>query len=110
MVVTTCSTRKWFRTTGSATIVCRIGAGSANPVVSMTTRSKRGIVPRSRYFKRIVQAHKLHHAVESRDGAVSYGFLYAPPVDALKKALRSSGEARVRAAKGGSTDRSGERV
>lgn len=68
------------------------------------------IVPRSPYFKRIVQAHKLHHAVESRDGAVSYGFLYAPPVEALKQALKQSGEARVRAAKGGSRDRSSERV
>ena len=68
------------------------------------------IVPRSTYFKRIVQAHKLHHAVESRDGAVSYGFLYAPPVDALKQALQRSAEARVRAAKGASRDRSGTRV
>jgi beta-carotene 3-hydroxylase len=60
------------------------------------------IVPRSPYFKRIVQAHKLHHAVESRDGAVSYGFLYAPPVDRLKRSLKASAEARVRASKGAS--------
>ena len=58
------------------------------------------IVPRSRYFKRIVQAHKLHHAVQGRDGAISFGFLYAPPVDRLKQALKRSGEAKVRAAKG----------
>jgi beta-carotene 3-hydroxylase len=54
------------------------------------------IVPRSRYFKRIVQAHRLHHAVESKRGTVSFGFLYAPPVDALKAALKQSGEARLR--------------
>lgn len=54
------------------------------------------VVPRSAYFKRIVQAHRLHHAVESRLGAVSFGFLYAPPVEALKAALRQSGEARLR--------------
>jgi beta-carotene 3-hydroxylase len=68
------------------------------------------IVPRSTYFKRIVQAHKLHHAVESRDGAVSYGFLYAPPVDALKQALKASAEAKVRAAKGESRDRSATKI
>jgi len=58
------------------------------------------VVPRSRYFKRIVQAHKLHHAVESRDGAVSYGFIYAPPVERLKQALSASRTAAVRAPKG----------
>jgi beta-carotene 3-hydroxylase len=45
------------------------------------------LVPRSRYLKRIVQAHRLHHAVESRDGAVSFGFLWAPPVERLKAEL-----------------------
>ncbi|RXR29799.1 sterol desaturase family protein [Sphingobium fluviale] len=54
------------------------------------------IVPRSRYFKRIVQAHRLHHAVESKRGTVSFGFLYAPPVEALKAALKHSAEARLR--------------
>lgn len=58
------------------------------------------IVPRSTYFKRIVQAHKLHHAVESRQGAVSYGFIYAPPIDRLKKELARSRRAEVRAPKG----------
>jgi beta-carotene 3-hydroxylase len=46
------------------------------------------IVPRSTYFKRIVQAHRLHHVVESKHGTVSFGFLYAPPVDVLKHRLR----------------------
>jgi beta-carotene 3-hydroxylase len=54
------------------------------------------IVPRSAYFKRIVQAHRLHHAVESKHGTVSFGFLYAPPVERLKAQLRASGEARLR--------------
>jgi beta-carotene 3-hydroxylase len=54
------------------------------------------IVPRSAYFKRIVQAHRLHHAVESRLGAVSFGFLVAPPVDVVKAQLRASEEARLR--------------
>ena len=44
-------------------------------------------LPRSRYMKRIVQAHRLHHAVESRAGAVSFGFLWAPRPEALKRKL-----------------------
>lgn len=68
------------------------------------------VVPRSRYFKRIVQAHKLHHAVESRDGAVSFGFLYAPPVERVKQALAASRGKTIRAAKGGSTVRHEERA
>ena len=55
------------------------------------------IVPRSTYFKRIVQAHRLHHAVESREGTVSFGFIYAPPVDELKRRLAASEGARIRA-------------
>ncbi len=44
--------------------------------------------PRSGYLKRLVQAHRLHHAVKDRDGAVSFGFLYAPPVKRLRRELR----------------------
>lgn len=54
------------------------------------------IVPKSRYFKRIVQAHRLHHVVESKHGTVSFGFLYAPPVEQLKMQLRLSGQGRLR--------------
>ena len=54
------------------------------------------IVPKSAYFKRIVQAHRLHHVVESKHGTVSFGFLWAPPVDELKAQLRASGEGRLR--------------
>jgi beta-carotene 3-hydroxylase len=55
------------------------------------------VVPRSAYFKRIVQAHRIHHTVESKHGTVSFGFLYAPPVDELKRQLRLSTDARMRA-------------
>jgi beta-carotene 3-hydroxylase len=61
------------------------------------------IVPRSNYFKRIVQAHRIHHAVETRKGTVSFGFIYAPPVERLKAALSSNGLSGLRAPKGGST-------
>ena len=49
--------------------------------------------PRSPYLKRLVQAHRLHHSVHKRDGAVSFGFLYAPPVKRLRSELRGRGEA-----------------
>lgn len=45
--------------------------------------------PRSGYLKRLYQAHRMHHAVEGREGAVSFGFLYAPPVARLKQDLHA---------------------
>jgi beta-carotene 3-hydroxylase len=54
------------------------------------------IVPRSAYFKRIVQAHRLHHVVESKRGTVSFGFLYAPPIADLKQHLQSTRSGRLR--------------
>jgi beta-carotene 3-hydroxylase len=44
-------------------------------------------VPRKGYLRRLYQAHKLHHATEGREGAVSFGFLYAPPIRELKTRL-----------------------
>lgn len=46
------------------------------------------ITPRRGYFKRLYQAHRLHHAVSSRDGAVSFGFLWAPPPQRLREELQ----------------------
>lgn len=46
-------------------------------------------VPRRGYLKRLYQAHRMHHAVAGRDGAVSFGFLYAPPVAQLKRQLHA---------------------
>lgn len=34
--------------------------------------------PRSRYFQGIIHAHRIHHSVITREGARSFGFLYAP--------------------------------
>lgn len=56
-------------------------------------------VPRSPYMKRIVQAHRLHHATESKHGAVSFGFIWAPRPDTLKRQLASNREALLRAPK-----------
>lgn len=57
-------------------------------------------VPRSRYMKRIVQAHRLHHASENKHGSVSFGFLWAPPADLLKRQLAASKDAGIRAPRG----------
>jgi beta-carotene 3-hydroxylase len=54
-------------------------------------------VPRSRYMKRIVQAHRLHHVVGTKEGTVSFGFLVAPPADKLKAELDRRGRAGMRA-------------
>jgi beta-carotene 3-hydroxylase len=47
-------------------------------------------VPRSGYLKRLVQAHRLHHAVRTRDGCISFGFLYAAPIARLREAFRTT--------------------
>ena len=47
-------------------------------------------IPRKGYLKRVYQAHRLHHAVKGRDGCVSFGFVYAQPVDQLVKKLNDS--------------------
>ncbi len=41
-------------------------------------RVKIKFVARSRYMKRIMRAHYVHHKVHSRQGAEAFGFLYAP--------------------------------
>lgn len=38
---------------------------------------------RNAYMKRIIQAHYVHHATTSKQGAVSFGFLYTRPVAEL---------------------------
>jgi len=35
-------------------------------------------IPKGGYLRRIVQAHHVHHAVRTKDGGESFGFLYAP--------------------------------
>ena len=60
-------------------------------------RLKHSWNPQGRYLKRIVQAHRLHHVVESKHGTVSYGFLWAPPVRTLLAELESRGTGRLRA-------------
>ena len=54
-------------------------------------------IPKSAYMKRIIQAHRLHHVVETREGNVSFGFIYAPRPEDLKAELARRGHAGVRA-------------
>ena len=56
-------------------------------------------VPKSGYAKRLVQAHKLHHATIGKEGGVSFGFVLAGDPAKLKAELkrqRLAGEAVVR--------------
>lgn len=59
-------------------------------------RLPHGWNPQQRYLKRIVQAHRLHHVVESKAGTVSFGFLVAPPIRTLKAQLEANGKGRIR--------------
>lgn len=58
-------------------------------------------VPRRGYAKRLVQAHRLHHATIGKEGGVSFGFVFARDPAKLKaelKAQRAAGIAVVREA------------
>jgi len=52
-------------------------------------------VPRSGYAKRLVQAHKLHHATSSKEGGVSFGFIFARDPARLKAELAAQRDAGV---------------
>ncbi len=56
-------------------------------------------LPKSSFMKRIIQAHRLHHATETKEGSVSFGFIVAPRPEALKAELARRGNAGVRAPK-----------
>ena len=49
-------------------------------------------VPKRGYAKRLVQAHKLHHATIGKEGGVSFGFLLARNPANLKAELRRQRE------------------
>jgi beta-carotene 3-hydroxylase len=41
-------------------------------------RIRHSWAPRNAYLRRLVRAHLVHHRTLTREGAVSFGFLYAP--------------------------------
>ena len=56
-------------------------------------------VPKRGYARRLVQAHKLHHATVSREGGVSFGFVFVRDPAALKADLKrqaAAGETKLR--------------
>ncbi|MBV7266458.1 sterol desaturase family protein [Erythrobacter ani] len=60
-------------------------------------------VPKRGYAKRLVQAHKLHHATIGKEGGVSFGFVIARDPQKLKAELRMQkelGQAVVRESAG----------
>lgn len=52
-------------------------------------------VPRRGYAKRLVQAHRLHHATLGKEGGVSFGFLLARDPATLKVELKAQREAGI---------------
>lgn len=52
-------------------------------------------VPKRGYAKRLVQAHRLHHATTSKEGGVSFGFVIARDPAALKRELRAQRESGI---------------
>lgn len=45
---------------------------------------------RGEYMKRLVQAHRLHHATHAKSGCVSFGFLWAENIQKLKAQLKAN--------------------
>jgi beta-carotene 3-hydroxylase len=52
--------------------------------------------PRKGYLARLYQAHRLHHAVDGKAGCVSFGFIFAPSPEHLKKELQRLAPVRER--------------
>lgn len=49
-----------------------------------------GVSGRSAFWRRRIQAHRLHHVVRTKEGCVSFGFLWVRPVRTLAEELRQS--------------------
>lgn len=52
-------------------------------------------VPKRGYAKRLVQAHKLHHATIGKEGGVSFGFVLTRDPAVLKQELKTQREAGI---------------
>jgi len=59
-------------------------------------RIRHSWVPKGAYMRRIVRAHLVHHRTLNREGAVSFGFLYAPDPDRAPAPARSIEEGGAR--------------
>ncbi len=45
--------------------------------------------PTHPYLRRLINAHHMHHIFRERKGGVSFGFLYAPPVDQIRQDIHA---------------------
>lgn len=45
-------------------------------------------VPHKGYLRRLYLAHHFHHAVRGKEDCVSFGFIYAPPVEKIQAQLK----------------------
>lgn len=52
-------------------------------------------VPKRGYARRLVQAHKLHHATIGKEGGVSFGFVLARDPAVLKRELKAQRQAGI---------------
>ena len=59
-------------------------------------RLKLPFVPERGYLNRVVRAHLVHHRTTTKEGAVSFGFLFAGDPEKLKARMRANA-ARARA-------------
>jgi beta-carotene 3-hydroxylase len=55
-----------------------------------------GLNPRKGYLRRLYQAHRLHHAVEGKEGCVSFGFVFSRSPEHLKRKLQELAPLRSR--------------
>ena len=61
-------------------------------------------VPRRGYARRLVQAHRLHHATVGKEGGVSFGFVLARDPAVLKRELREQRKAGIGVLRGAVED------
>jgi beta-carotene 3-hydroxylase len=53
------------------------------------------INPKKGYLRRLYQSHRLHHAVDGKEGCVSFGFIFPPSPERLKRQLQELAPARL---------------
>ncbi|WP_236261833.1 beta-carotene hydroxylase [Pantoea sp. Aalb] len=51
--------------------------------------------PNKGYLKRIYIAHLMHHTTNKKEGCISFGFIYAPPILKLKQKLIKINEYKI---------------
>ncbi|MCC5793622.1 MAG: sterol desaturase family protein [Chromatiales bacterium] len=87
----------WFGTQGHGTWMIPLGLGITAygfayfffHDILVHHRTPLRIRPTRGYLRRVVEAHWIHHSVTTREGAVSFGFLWAESVPSLQAKLRA---------------------